>query len=141
MKEKRDVVDIEIWYSSNNQRALDFLKEFDHTAHKLEGYVTITPRFVTWGCPVCSKEFRNEECFYLGQYCAPNHIKDDFNRVKGRDILYEDLRQTCLHKNLKLAGEETRWWDYIKEVHSECFGFISEDCSKNAHNRLNLDFD
>lgn len=26
-------------------------------------------------------------------------------------------------------------------MHSECFGFISEDCSKNAHKRLELDFE
>lgn len=26
-------------------------------------------------------------------------------------------------------------------MHSECFGFISERCSKNAHQTLNLDFD
>ena len=45
--------DIEFWYSSNNVRALDFLKEFDNYAHKLEGYITFTPRFVTWACPMC----------------------------------------------------------------------------------------
>jgi hypothetical protein len=35
---------------------------------------------------------------------------------------------------------EPLWWDYIKEVHSECFGFISKSCSKNAHSVLGLDF-
>ena len=39
------------------------------------------------------------------------------------------------------AGNEPKWWDYIKEVHMECFGFISEQCSKNAHAKLGLDFD
>ena len=33
-----------------------------------------------------------------------------------------------------------KWFDYIKEVHSECFDFISEKCSENAHNALGLDF-
>lgn len=28
----------------------------------------------------------------------------------------------------------------MKEVHSECFGFISRACSKNAHAKLELDF-
>ena len=28
----------------------------------------------------------------------------------------------------------------MKEVHSECFGFISRACSKNAHAKLKLDF-
>ena len=58
VKEKSDKVDIEFWYSSNNQLALDFIKEFDRYAHKLKGYVNISPRFVTWGCPVCTEEFK-----------------------------------------------------------------------------------
>jgi len=28
----------------------------------------------------------------------------------------------------------------MKEVHSECFGFISRACSRNAHEKLKLDF-
>ena len=93
VKEKHDVADVEIWYSSYNQRSLDFIKEFDRFAHKLKGYVNITPRFVTWACPMCSYEFKEEECFSWGKYCAPNHVKDDFNRVTGREILMEDLNQ------------------------------------------------
>ena len=81
VKEKTNFVDIEFWYSSNNQLALDFVKEFDKYAHKLKGYVNIKPRFVTWGCPVCTEQFKQEECFFNGAYCAPNHVKDDFNRV------------------------------------------------------------
>ena len=92
VKEKGLTADIEIWYSSNNQRALDFIKEFDKYAHKLAGYVNIHPRFVTWGCPACTKDFKDEECFSDGKYCAPNHVKDDFNRIAGRDIILEDLR-------------------------------------------------
>lgn len=141
VKEKGATADVEIWYSSNNQRALDFVKEFDRYAHKLAGYVNITPRFVTWGCPGCRKDFKNAECFSDGKYCAPNHMKDDFNMFSGQDIILEDLRQSCLHQNLVKLSQEPKWWDYIKEVHSMCFGFISEDCSENAHKRLNLDFD
>ena len=76
VKEKSRKAEIEIWYSSNNQRSLDFIKEFDRYAHKLKGYVDITPRFVSWGCPACTTDFKREECFSDGKYCAPNHIKD-----------------------------------------------------------------
>ena len=33
VKEKKAYADIEIWYSSNNQRALDFIKEMDKYVH------------------------------------------------------------------------------------------------------------
>ena len=140
VKEKNNLAEVEIWYSSNNQRALDFIKEFDRYAHKLKGHVKIQPHFVTWGCPNCSPDFKNEECFSNGKYCAPNHVKDDFNRIAGKDIISEDLRQSCLHSILSEHNHEPRWWDYIKEVHSECFGFISEQCSENAHKKLKLNW-
>jgi len=33
VKEKSNTADVEIWYSSNNQRSMDFVKEFDRYAH------------------------------------------------------------------------------------------------------------
>lgn len=110
VKQKSDVVDVEIWYSSNNQRALDFIKEFSGKAAKLEGYVNIKPRFVTWACPACQEAFKQDECFSNGMYCAPNHAKDDFNNYKGNQIIEEDLRQSCLHDILSKKGTEPKWW-------------------------------
>jgi len=37
-------------------------------------------------------------------------------------------------------GKQSKWFDYIKEVHAECFDFISARCSENAHKTLGLDF-
>lgn len=137
VKEKSDFADIEIWYSSNNVRSLDFIKEFDRYAHQLKGHVNITPRFVTYPCTVCENSVKKKECFSDGKYCAPNHTSDDFHQIKGKDIIMEDLRQACLHQKVKKTNHEPRWWDYIKEVHSECFGFITEQCSKNAFKAMN----
>ena len=135
-----EAADVEFWYSSNNALALDFLKEFDQYAHQLDGYINFTPRFVTWACPYCEETFIKEECLSGGLYCAPNHVRTEFMNVMGKNILLEDLRQTCLHESLTKKGELASWFDYIKEVHSECFDFISERCSQNAHNALGLDW-
>ena len=53
VKVSDDIVNMEFWYSSNNIRSLDFLKEFDKYALGFEGKVQFTPRFVTWACPNC----------------------------------------------------------------------------------------
>lgn len=129
MKVTEEAADVEFWYSSNNALALDFLKEFDQYAHQLDGFVRFTPRFVTWACPYCEDSFIKEECLSGGLYCAPNHVRTEFMNVLGKNILLEDLRQTCLHESLSKKGEVSKWFDYIKEVHSECFDFISEKCS------------
>ena len=78
VKTKGPTVDVEFWYSSQNARALDFIKEFDRYAHRLEGYMNFTPRFVTWACPFCAESFKHDECFSDGKYCAPNTVMDDF---------------------------------------------------------------
>ena len=132
--------DVELWYSSNNVLALDFIKEFDKYQHQLSDYVHFTPRFVTWGCPACAAEFKEEECFGNGKYCAPNHNKSTDLFVKGRDIIMEDLRQICLHRQVVQDGVEPLWWDYMKYVHQECYEFISEECSKDAHTRIGYEY-
>ena len=131
-----DKVEMELWYSSDNTLALDFIKEFDKYVHELQDYIDFVPRFVTWACPMCTDEFKQEECYGDGQYCAPNHAKSFTNNILGRDILMEDLREHCLHSSLKAQGKEAVWWDYMKYVHQECFGFVSEECSKNGHKQI-----
>lgn len=121
-----DKVDIELWYSSNNQEALLFIKEFAEYAQKLQGYMTFHPRFVTWGCPACTEDYKKEECFGDGAFCAPNHAKDSFNNVKGTEILLEDLREACLHKRMVELNTEGKWWTYMKTAHAQCYNFITK---------------
>jgi hypothetical protein len=128
---------VELWYSSNNVLALDFIKEFDRYIHDLADYIEFTPRFVTWACPACTKEFKEEECFGDGKYCAPNHSKSPTSNTLGRQIITEDLRQFCLHDRLAKAGKEPLWWDYMKFLHQMCYDFVTEDCSKEAHLSIN----
>ena len=83
VKALMDKVDMELWFSSNNQEALTFIKEFDEYAQQLQGYINFRPRYVTWGCPGCAPTYKGEECFNDGAYCAPNHAKDSFHNIKG----------------------------------------------------------
>lgn len=110
-------VHVELWYSSNNVLALDFLKEFDKYRHELADRIEFEPRFVTWACEYCTDDYKAEECFGDGKYCAPNHERSSYSNIYGRDIISEDLRQHCLHESLKAKGDEALWWDYIKFVH------------------------
>jgi len=84
--------DVELWYSSNNVLALDFIKEFDKYRHQMGTYMNFKPRFVTWACPACTKEFKQDECFGNGKYCAPNLNRATDSFVLGKDIIMEDLR-------------------------------------------------
>lgn len=38
-------------------------------------------------------------------------------------------------------SQEDVWFDYISRVHSVCYSVINEDCSREAHDHLGLDWD
>jgi hypothetical protein len=117
IKNPHNYSDVEFWYSSNNILALDFLKEFDSYRHQLDTWMNFRPRFVTWACPSCTTEFKQDECFGNGKYCAPNTNRATSTYIQGKNIIMEDLRQVCLHERLAFEGKEPMWWDYMKYVH------------------------
>lgn len=65
-------VEYDIWYTTSNDRALDFLVEFAKTDRELGDKVLMTPRFVFWRCPFCESEtvYLENDCFGGGKYCA-----------------------------------------------------------------------
>ena len=128
--------EMQLWYSSNTVLALDFIKEFDKYRHELGDYLRFSPHVVTYPCPSCATAYKQDECFSNGKYCAPNHNMLTDGYIKGRDIILEDLRQICLHKRLQDDWNEPAWWDYVKYVHQECYGLITEECSKDAHAQI-----
>lgn len=78
----------------------------------------------------------SKECFAGGKYCAI----DNDPIMPGREIILEDLRQKCLFTRLNEGGELSSWFKYIERVHATCYSKINEDCSRNAHSRLGLDY-
>lgn len=130
-------VEYEFWYTSSSEQALDFIKNFDEYHHKFKEDVYFTPRFVAWNCSNCHDEIKEKHCFSGGQYCAFHF--DNLNHT-GREILYENLREKCLHDILQNSKDEGKWWDYMHWVHTHCRNDISEDCSKRGMDKLELSY-
>ena len=128
-------VDYEFWYTSSNDRALDFIRDFEEYHEKFdEKSVSIKPRFVIWTCPgSCDSNMKAESCFSDGKYCA---FERSNLRLKGREILLEDLREKCI-----FDSDPKQWWSYMRRVHQHCYNTIGEDCSKEAHKHLGMDFE
>ena len=91
---------------------------------------------------MCTDSFKQNECFGDGKYCSPNHSNTLTNFfVKGKDIILEDLREVCLHSRLAEWEQEYLWWDYMRIVHSQCFDYITTECSQNAHAQINESYE
>ena len=138
MDKPDDRVEYDVWFTSSNDRALDFISDFKDQDSKLGEKVLMTPRYVFWKCTFCEDEYLQNDCYGGGRYCA---VEPSNENIKGREIIQEDLREKCLYK--KIYGDESTrnlWWSYMSFVHQNCYNVINEDCSRRAHERLGLDF-
>lgn len=63
-------VEYDIWYSSSNDLALDFIHDFFKVDKRFGESVLMTPRFVFWTCDECDPSFVKRNCFGDGKYCA-----------------------------------------------------------------------
>ena len=67
-----------------------------------------------------------------GRYCGK--ISYGTDKIKGREIILEDLREKCIYANLRIKKMDySAWWIYMEHVHKLCYHSITEDCSRLAH--------
>lgn len=138
MEKPDDRVEYDIWFTSSNDRALDFISDFKEYDQKFGDKVLMQPHYVFWQCPNCEADYIKNDCFANGKYCATEASND---KIKGQDIILEDLREICIYDKY-YSESKTRhlWWAYMQYVHQNCYDIINEDCSKRAHERLSLNF-
>lgn len=132
-------VSYDFWMTSSSNRALDFLEDFAPIHERLRQgeHVNFQPHYVFWECIGCDKRYLDNDCYGGGHYCA---IEPTNDRIKGKEIVMEDLRQRCLFNSLQESGNTTKWFDYLERVHVTCYNTIDETCSMKAHERLGLDW-
>jgi len=104
MEKPDDRVEYDLWYTSSNDRALDFISDFKDQDTRFGTKVLMTPRFVFWKCTFCEDEYLQNDCYGGGRYCAVEPSNED---IKGREIILEDLREKCLYR-ASYASESTR---------------------------------
>ena len=63
-------VKYDVWFSSSNEEALDFLQDFEEIDKKFGTSATMTPRYVFWECQNCEEKFKLANCYGNGRYCA-----------------------------------------------------------------------
>jgi hypothetical protein len=127
-------VTYDLWFSSSNDKALDFLQDFSKINSKFGDQLQFTPHYSFSSCPNCDSEYKKRNCFADGKYCAFDSSNPS---ISGREIMYEDLRQICIYNKFK-DSQPSMWWDYIKALHQQCYTGVNQDCSNRAHKEVGL---
>nr|VDC74628.1 unnamed protein product [Brassica rapa] len=123
-------VEYELWTNSNDEcgarcdEQMDFVKNFKGHAQILEkgGFTAFTPHYITWFCPfqfVNSPQCKSQ-CINHGRYCAPDPEKNFREGYEGKDVVFENLRQLCVHRVANESSRSWVWWDYVTDFHARC---------------------
>lgn len=123
-------VEYEFWTNSNDEcgarcdEQMNFVKDFKGNAQVLErgGYTQFTPHYITWYCPqafILSSQCKTQ-CINRGRYCAPDPEKDFGEGYQGKDVVFENLRQLCVHRVTNESKRSWVWWDFVTDFHIRC---------------------
>ncbi|ESQ52104.1 hypothetical protein EUTSA_v10016381mg [Eutrema salsugineum] len=123
-------VEYELWANTNDEcgvhcnEQMNFIKNFKGKAQILEkgGHTLFTPHYISWSCP---KELLHSmqcktQCINQGRYCAPDPEQDFEDGYNGKDVVYENLRQLCVHRVAKEKNSSWVWWDYVTDFNIRC---------------------
>nr|XP_034906008.1 vacuolar-sorting receptor 6-like [Populus alba] len=144
-------VEYELWTNSNDEcgarcdEQMDFVKNFRGHAQILErgGYTLFTPHYITWYCPrpfILSNQCKSQ-CINNGRYCAPDPEHDFGVGYQGKDVVFENLRQLCVHRVANATGRSWVWWDYVTDFHIRCSmknNRYSKECAEDVLKSLDL---
>ncbi|KAM1917223.1 hypothetical protein ACFX13_036849 [Malus domestica] len=147
-------VEYEFWTNSNDEcgarcdEQMTFVKNFKGHAQVLErgGYTLFTPHYITWYCPrafILTTQCKSQ-CINHGRYCAPDPEKDLGEGYQGKDVVYENLRQLCVHRVANESGRSWVWWDYVTDFHIRCSmkeKKYSKECAEDVMKSLDLPVD
>jgi hypothetical protein len=84
MEKPDDRVEYDIWFTSSNDRALDFISDFKEYDEKFATKVLMTPHYVFWKCNFCEEEYLKNDCYAGGRYCA---VEPSNENIRGREII------------------------------------------------------
>lgn len=144
-------VEYELWTNSNDEcgirceEQMNFVKNFKGHAQILEkgGYTLFTPHYITWYCPqafLLSSQCKSQ-CINHGRYCAPDPEQDFGSGYQGKDVVFENLRQLCVHRVANETNRSWVWWDYVTDFHIRCSmkqKKYSKECAEEVMKSLNL---
>ena len=58
---------------------------------------------------------------------------------EGKDVVYENLRQLCVHRVANESNRSWVWWDYVTDFHVRCSmkeKRYSKDCAEEVMKSL-----
>lgn len=129
-----DRVEYDIWYTSGDPKALNFIKAMHPYHTKLESNVLMTPHMIVLTCPWCSSSEIEQNCIVSRgvSYCAP---PSNSASLRGKEILRQGLHDLCVYDSYKESDnleDQERWWKYMDMAYDCQLTRYSDECIRAA---------
>lgn len=134
MENPDDRVEYDIWYTSGDLKAMEYIISMKSYNEKLGKYALMTPHMIVRGCSFCNPN--EPDCRqYNGQtYCAGFNSNPN---LSGRDSLTLGIDELCIYDMYKDIDNAKKWWEYMEEEHKCKDENYKASCIDQA--RLNVD--
>jgi len=129
-------VEYDLWYTSGDLKALDFITNMRNYNKRLGKRVLFTPHMAVWLCRHCTEVDAN--CLKVGNniYCAPPVRSPT---VIGSTALSLGLEEICIYNIASELNQPEAWWDYMKYV-SDCrTNNFAPECIDSAKKSAGID--
>lgn len=109
-------MNVKIFFTSGDLKSMIALSGLEEFMDVFKQHITFEVHFIVEKKTYASKEWKNDHCYGDGKYCGlvdPGRR----NRMDGKDIIDEDLRQSAIYE-----ADKDKWFEYLK---------IFADCENN----------
>jgi len=136
-----DRVEYDIWYTSGDSKAMDFIRNMHKYNKRLGKNAQVTPHMMVQTCLWCSTSEIERNCISTSGavYCAPPVRTSN---LQGNEALRQGLQEYCvydIYKDSTNSDDLEKWWKYMDEVYPCQATRYSSSCTGKALNEAQID--
>lgn len=128
-------VDWSLWTSSLDDSSVELKRNFRDVIESFGDTSKFEPHYImidgdVYGCTGSGGTACGNQCTNQGRYCSADPEHDLSTGISGADIVRENLRQICIHKQVANENKIIKWWNYVNCFNENCNGTkFTELCS------------
>lgn len=131
-----DRVEYDIWYTSGDLNALNYISSMRSYNEKLGSNALMTPHIIVRTCSYCSET--NTDCRKYDEivYCAGFSYNLG---ITGRDSLSLGIDEMCIYDICKEEENAAKWWTYMENIIKCEEHKFNQPCISDVQRHLEID--
>ena len=136
MENPDDRVEYDMWYTSGDIKALEFIRGMKYYSTKLGAKSLFTPHIMVRICRNCDNS--DQSCRWIDDtmYCTP---PTKSSPISGGDSLRLGIDEICIYEAYKDEDNAAAWWAYMDYIYDCKDTHFNEPCLATARTKAGID--